>query len=186
MLFPARVCWTRSPRLDLTAQPDDTPTPPSGPSHPGGITEYLSLRAGRAQPRRGRNDQAAMFLPTYSRCLEAREGALHPSSARTAGAGRPPMSPHALPAGAATHLLRSSTGLRSIKQLLGHASLALTARYAQDRQATSPSGCELSQRPQPRRLAASQDCARPGRARGDRGCRRARTSAARACWLRMR
>ena len=83
----------------------------------------------RFHPCTGQLDERALFLSARGRRLGVREIQTLVHRYGALGAGRADLHPHAMRHSCATHMLGGGADLRSIQEMLGHASLSTTQRY---------------------------------------------------------
>ena len=103
---------------------------PIGRKAMNALRAYLDVRGALRTKERAPHPDA-LFLGIRGTPLTARQVQNVVRRYGIAGAGRSDLHPHALRHSCATHLLDAGADLRTIQELLGHASLSTTQRYTQ-------------------------------------------------------
>ncbi len=103
---------------------------PLGGAAARALTAWLAIRPRmRSKKKDATQHPTALFLGRNGTALTARQIQNVVRRYGALGAGRGDLHPHALRHTCATHLLDAGADLRSIQELLGHASLSTTQRY---------------------------------------------------------
>jgi len=118
------IDWDRR-AVRVLGKGDKQRTVPVGEPAMAALTAWLDVRAAWATPASGQ----AVFLGERGGRLDPRVARRVVHAALAAAPDAPDLGPHGLRHAMATHLLERGADLRTVQELLGHASLATTQIY---------------------------------------------------------